>query len=201
MYTRILFVIKSDDDYIGVILFQKMEERRGNAMRFDKSDHYDDIRFIMSVLQKLLSHYRSNCGSEDLPVVFREIALWFEVPPDTWRYQKFYDRITSLEHVSIEHFSETLDFWKHSNDRYRTKVKLRRIQKWSLVFIRTLQDAIQLYDEKNFDQLEDLIDMIHGLPDALLHPKWNERSYIKIYLDSYKKHYGVSYADLLRPHF
>jgi hypothetical protein len=151
----------------------------------------------MSVLHRLLVHYRANCKSEDVPVIFHYIALWFTTSPDIWSYKKFYDGIARLNPSSIENFCETIELWKHSNDRYRTKIELRRIQKCSLLFIRILNDAIRLYDEKKFDQLIDIIDIVHALPSALINTKWDEQSYVKTYLDSYKKRYGVSYADLL----
>ncbi len=81
-------------------------------------------------------------------------------------------------------------------DEHMKKGKVFSLQEANFYFniIRELLPEMRiLYKEKKFEQLYDLVDAIHCLPDALINPLWDSNSYWKTYIYPYRKKWDLEF--------
>ena len=71
---------------------------------------------------------------------------------------------------------------------------IQEIEKYSILISRILESGCRLFEKSKFDQLYDLIDLLHALPEALLLKElWNSEKFFRTYFTPYRKKWDKNF--------
>ncbi|HOJ76901.1 MAG TPA: hypothetical protein PLZ08_01490 [Bacillota bacterium] len=74
--------------------------------------------------------------------------------------------------------------------------RIKEIESYLKIIKTAIVEIVDCLEQKNYERTHDLTDAIHALPDALLHKKWNPRSYWKIYIKPYRRRWNKAFLVL-----
>jgi hypothetical protein len=105
---------------------------------------------------------------------------------EVWRYENFMQYFAKNNPFDIFNgLQETAEIIL--KDAQPTN-NIEQIAKYSILISRICENGCELYDESKYEQLSDLIDLAHGLPEALLFKEvWNPKAFWKTYFNPYRK--------------
>lgn len=159
-----------------------------------------EIQQILLLTNGLLSLMRSDTKDANITNLLDKLIYQYKISLLQWKYIELVESI--LEEVPFLIFEDKQDFKKYCNISINscsgTIKNLSEIKKYQPVFCTIFKDCIKLYESNEFENLSDLLDAIHALPEALTNTNWNERRYWKTYINCYRKKWNKKYLNKIQ---
>lgn len=141
---------------------------------------------ILQTATFMFSRFRYQVQRKSTRDILEALSIFFAQSVWQWQYDDLLQVIKSVK--SFDNFGE----FKVTNAFLTKEItptdNIKQIVNYSILMSKICEHGCKLYDEMKYDQLFDLLDLVHGLPEALLYKRsWNSKSYWKTYFKPYRR--------------
>lgn len=151
-----------------------------------------EVEQILKLTNQIFSLLRIYPKDKKLERILNVVIIQYKENIWKWKYenykQSFSELIPFLIFENKDHFDSFC--FQSFEDTKGIKKNIKEIIKYQYFLSQVCADCIELYQKHNYDQLSDLFDTVHALPDSLCNIKWSEKKYWKTYFNTYNNKWG-----------
>ena len=152
---------------------------------------YLSISRILKATTAILADIRFNPQKSNAKRVLDYLQKYYVSNLCNWDYNDFVNSLDNITSYNMISLAETL-----KKDTLPTN-NLNEINRYCILISNICGQGCRFYDEGKFDQLSDLIDLVHGLPEALINKEiWNPKKFWKIYFNPYRKKWDKNFLKI-----
>lgn len=144
------------------------------------------IAKILQVSTFILAKARFQPKENSTRYVLQTLGDFYRQNLEMWSYEKF------KQNFEVNNSLGSYNSFQESANVILREIQptnnIQQIEKYTALISEICEVGCKLYDVSEYDQLSDLIDLLHGLPEALLLKEvWYPKSFWKTYFNPYRK--------------
>lgn len=156
-----------------------------------------EVTKILKSITFLLAKMRFQSSSSSTIAALNSLKCIFNEGVNLWSYQNFL--MMFQDNNPYEEYNEFIEGLNIVNTNVFETDNLDEIARMAQLMSSMCEDGIKLYKEEKFEQLSDLLDVIHGLPEALIFKEhWNPKIFWKVYFSPYQKKWNADYLKIYK---
>ncbi len=150
------------------------------------------IAKILKVSTFIMAKIRFQPKENNTRYIMHILGDFYMQDIDKWNYEVF------IQKFEVNNSFGSLNTFQESTNVIIRDIQptnnIQQIEKYAILVSKICELSCKLYDASKYDQLSDLIDLLHALPEALLIKEvWNPKSFWKTYINSYRKKWDSNF--------
>ncbi|ADL52030.1 hypothetical protein [Clostridium cellulovorans] len=156
-----------------------------------------EVAKILKSMTFLLAKMRFQSSSASTIETLNSLKCSLNEDINLWSYQNFL--ILFQDNNPYGGYNQLVESLNIINSNIFETDNVDEITRMTQLMSIVCEDAIKLYKEEKFKQLSDLLDVLHGLPEALISKdRWDPKIFWNVYFNPYKKRWNTDYFKIYK---